>query len=137
MTAAGGAYTSYPFEVEFDTTAESFHPVINGLIQSPYIFIVRSLEVKNSNPNSPAITSLDQMAGTPPSSVIDTSPGEVASTTSTKGPQYLFGNETLAVKARIDMIEWTADVSAISNNAGSGGVGQGGGSKQPLSGGGL
>ena len=129
-----GAYTTYPFEVDFDTTTENLRPVINSLIQSPYVFVVRSISVKNSNGASPAISVLDQMAGTPPSSVVDTSPGEVAATTSTKGPQYLFGNETLAVSLRVDMIEWTADVSAISDH---GGVGQNGGSKKPQSGGGL
>ena len=89
--------------------------VISGLIQSPYVFVIRTINVKNSNPNSPAISSLDAMAGTPPSSVVETSPGEVAATVSTKGPQYLFGNETIAVKLRVDLIEWTADVSAISS----------------------
>jgi hypothetical protein len=39
----------------------------------------------------------------------------VAATTSTKGPQYLFGNSTLQVKARIDMIEWIADLSTLTN----------------------
>ena len=38
-------------------------------------------------------------------------PGEVAATTSTKGPQFLFGDATLKVKARIDMIEWDAEVT--------------------------
>jgi len=135
-SAAGGAYTAYPFEIDFDTTTENFRPVIDGLIQSPYTFVVRSLSVKNSNGNSPATSSLDQMAGTPPSSVVETSPGEVAATPPAKGPQYLFGNETLAVRLRVDMIEWLTDVSAISDSAGVG-ADPNSGSKKTPSGGGM
>jgi hypothetical protein len=115
VTPPGGVYIAYPFEIDFETTSENYRTVIDGLIQSPYVFILRSLSVKNSDPNSPMINDLDRMAGTPASSVVDTSPGEVAATTSTKGPQYLFGNSTLQVKARIDMIEWIADLSTLTN----------------------
>jgi hypothetical protein len=107
VTAPGNAYTAYPFEVDFETTSENMRTVIDSLIQSPYIFVVRTLTITNSSPNSPKIDSLAALAGPPPNSVIDTSPGEVASTAPpVKGPQYLFGNSTLSVKARIDLIEW-------------------------------
>jgi hypothetical protein len=117
LSGPGGAYKAYPFEIVFDTDSEHYRRVIDGLVQSPYVFVVRSLSVKNSAPNSPMLNDLDRMAGTPPSSVIGTSPGEVAATTSTVGPQYLFGNSTLTVTARVDMIEWTADVSAMATTA--------------------
>ena len=117
ITAPGGMYIAYPFEIEFATDTENLRNVLDGLIQSPYVFIVRSLSVKNSRPISPALTDLERMAGTPPSSVIDTSPGEVAATTSTKGPQYLFGDSTLTVKMRLDLIEWTADPAALADAA--------------------
>ena len=110
-----GAYVDYPFEVDFDTTSENLRSVLSGLVQSPYIFVVRSITVKNSNPNSPLTSALDQMAGPSPGSVTETSPGEVAATTSTKGPQYLYGSETLSVKARIDLIDWTSDLSVFSD----------------------
>ena len=41
-------------------------------------------------------------------SVVASSPGEVAATTSTKPPQFLFGNDNLRIKMRIDLIEWNA-----------------------------
>jgi len=108
--AAGGAYAAYPFEVEFDATPENFRTFIDNLIQSPYIFVVRSLSIESDHSDSPRLTALDQMAGTPQPSIIDSSPGAVATNTSTVGPQYLFGNSSLKIKARIDMIEWDAQL---------------------------
>ena len=116
--APGNDYTSYPFQVEFETTSEELRTVTTGLIQSPYVFVARAYSIENSQPNSPQLNVLDQMAGPPPGSVTDTSPGEVAATTSTKGPQYLFGgNSTITVKLRVEMIEWKAALPA--ENAGS------------------
>lgn len=109
-TIAGNAYTCYPLEVDFETKSDILRTVTDNLIQSPYLFVVRSLTIGNSEPNSPMLNDLERMAGPPPSSVVDTSPGEVAATTSTKGPQYLFGNSTIKVKARIDLIEWEAQL---------------------------
>jgi len=111
LNAAANAYIAYPFEVEFETTPENLRPILNNLIQSPYVFIVRTLSIQNSTPDSPRIDSLANLAGPPVASVTDTSPGEVAATTFTKGPQFLFGNSTLTIKARIDMIEWKAEIS--------------------------
>jgi hypothetical protein len=111
MIAPGNVYTTYPFEFDFETTTENLRTVIDKLLQSPNIFILRTVALENTMPNSPLISDLDRLAGPAPS-VIDTSPGEVAATPPTKGPQFLFGNSSLKVKVRIDMIEWTADVSA-------------------------
>jgi hypothetical protein len=108
LNAAGNVYTAYPFEVDFETTTENLRPILNNLIQSPYLFVVRTLSIENDHPDSPVVTDLDRLAGTPATSVVDTSPGEVAATTSTKGPQFLFGNSMLKIKARIDMIEWNS-----------------------------
>jgi len=112
LNAAGNAYTDYPFEIDFETTSENLRNVINNLVQSPYLFVVRTISIQNSSLNSPQINDLDKLAGAPAGSVVGTSPGEVAATTSTKGPQFLFGNSTLKIKARVDMIEWTAGLSA-------------------------
>ena len=111
LNAARNAYTAYPFEVDFETTSENLRTIINNLIQSPYLFVVRTLSIQNSAPNSPMTSDLDRLAGTPAPSMIGTAPGEVAATTSTQGPRFLFGNSTLKIKARIDMIEWKAEVS--------------------------
>ncbi|HEY0257151.1 MAG TPA: Amuc_1100 family pilus-like protein, partial [Candidatus Methylacidiphilales bacterium] len=111
LNGPANSYTAYPFELDFETSAENLRTVFSGLIQSPYIFVVRTVAIQSSKLGSPLLNELDKMAGTPPSSVIDTSPGEVAATTSTRGPQYLFGEETLKVKARIDLIEWNAQIS--------------------------
>jgi hypothetical protein len=115
LSAPGNAYIAYPFEIDFETNAENFRTVIDGLIQSPYVFVIRAVTVKNSSPTSPLVTDLERLAGGGPGSVIGTSPGEVAQTQSTKGPQYLFGNSTLSVKLLVDMIEWNAgDLTAPS-----------------------
>ena len=111
LNAPGNDYTAYPFEVDFETTCEDLRPVIDKLIQSPYLFVIRTLSVENSIPNSPMINDLDRLAGPPTSSVAETMSGEVAATPSVKGPQFLFGNSVLMVKARIDMIEWNTDIA--------------------------
>jgi hypothetical protein len=108
LVAPAGAYTDYPFEVEFETTPENLRPVVDNLIQSPYLFIIRTMIIENSIPDSPKLATLDQIAGAPAPSVVDSSPGAVASTQSTLGPQKFFGYSTLKIKARIDMIEWSA-----------------------------
>ena len=110
LNGAGNAYTAYPFEVDFEATDENLHHVINNLIQSPYVFVVRTLSIQNSAPSSPLINTLANLAGPPSPSTTEAAPGEVAATTATKGPQYLFGNSTLKIKARIDMIEWKAEI---------------------------
>jgi hypothetical protein len=119
LNGPGNTYTAYPFEIDFETTAENLRSVINNLVQSPYVFVVRTLTIQNSSLNSPMLNDLDKIAGTPASasSVIGTSPGEVAATTSTLGPQFLFGNSTLKIKARIDMIEWNTEVTSAATTS--------------------
>lgn len=92
-----GLYTAYPFETVFDTTTNNLRQVLNDLQASPYLFIVRKVEIHNSKSDSPKVSDLDHLAGT--DSGDSTAP-------STKGPQFLFGAETLQVKFRLDMIEW-------------------------------
>jgi hypothetical protein len=107
-TAAGNTYIDYPFEVEFDTSSENLRTVINNLLQSPYVFVVRAISVKNSVPTSPLLSGQDKLAGPPPTP---------DSTAPKKGPQFLFGNSMIMVKARIDMIEWKADLSQLTPNS--------------------
>ena len=108
LNAPAVAYTAYPFEVDFETTAENLRSVVNNLIRPPYILVLRTLSIQNSNNTSPLINDLQRMAGPPPAPYTDMSPGEVAAAPSTKGPQFLFGNSNLRIKARIDLIEWKA-----------------------------
>ncbi|HEV3272508.1 MAG TPA: Amuc_1100 family pilus-like protein [Candidatus Methylacidiphilales bacterium] len=108
ITVAGNVYTAYPFEVDFETSPENLRVVVDKLIQSPYVFVVRALTIQNDHPESPVMSDLQKLAGPPAASFIETSPGEVAAAAPTKGPQYFFGEATLKVKARIDMIEWKA-----------------------------
>jgi hypothetical protein len=111
LNAAGNAYTAYPFEVDFDATSENLRVVINNLNKSPYLFVVRTLSIQNSKPTSPLIGDLDKLAGPPPPpSSPDTPPSEVPAPPK-KGPQFLFGNSALKIKARIDLIEWKAETS--------------------------
>jgi len=113
VNAPGNTYTAYPFEVDFETNSENLRTVIDNLIQSPYVFVLRTLSVESSIPQSPQLNDLDKLARPPTvaPSVSDSSPGEVAAAPPTKGPQFLFGNSALKIRARIDMIEWKAEVS--------------------------
>lgn len=133
VEAEGGVYTAYPLEFEIEATTDSLRRVLNDLLKSPYVFVVRSIVIQNSKLTSPQIGDLDKMVGTPGPSVVDSSPGEVAASKSTQGPQYLFGGETLHIKMRIDMIEWNgvgaadaADESKQKNGGGKNSGGKGG-----------
>lgn len=108
-TNVNGLYVSYPFEVTFDTDAENLRTIVNNLVKSPYVFVIRAMVVKDSKPTSPQLHALDDIVGSNSagnSSVVGSAPGEVAATTSSLGPQYLFGDSHLTVTIRIDMIEW-------------------------------
>jgi hypothetical protein len=106
VQAAGGLYIAYPFEIEFDTTPDALRKVVNGLMQSPYVFVIRSISVQNDKPLSPQIGDLDRIAGAPSPAPDMSSPGAVAEAKPTAGPQYLFGGESLQVRLRVDFIEW-------------------------------
>ena len=113
----GGAYRVYPYAFEVETTTTGFHKIMNDLVQSPYIFVVRDVKVLNTHPNSPTPAELDKMAGTAAPSMTLSDPGTVAAATSTKGPQYLFGNSTLHVKVRVDLIEWLTPPPIVAGKA--------------------
>jgi len=104
---AGGIYTAYPFEIDFDTTTDPFRKVVEDLMQSPYIFVIRSVSVQNEKASSPQISELDTIASSiSNASVTESSPGTVASAQPVAGPQYLFGGEILHVQLRVDLIDW-------------------------------
>ena len=114
LEATGGVYTAYPFEIEFDTNTEGFRKVVDGLMKSPYVFVIRSITVQNSKIESPKIRDIEKMSGVSADpnaglmSLVHSSPGEVGAKrpASPTGPQFLFGDETLHVRARIDLIDW-------------------------------
>ena len=109
LQAPNGLYTSYPFQVDFVVTTEGFRRVIDALMKSPYVFVIRSLTLENTQQDSPKISDLDRMAGVTPGAPppsLDTPGATAAATSPAVGPQYLFGAETIRVNARIDLIEW-------------------------------
>ncbi len=108
VTAAGNTYTAYPFEVDFEASPENLRTVLKGFIDSPYLFVLRAITIQSDHLGSPDSNTLDRMAGISAASLIGSSPGEVGAATSTRPPQYLFGNAILKVRARVDMIEWKA-----------------------------
>jgi hypothetical protein len=119
VDAAGGIYTAYPFQIDFDTNPEILRQVVDDLVQSPYIFVLRTITVQNAQVKSPLINDLDRIAAPPPS-VVDSTPGEVAATTSSQPPQFLFGNATLHVRILVDLIEWKGvapDTAPAINNS--------------------
>lgn len=121
VLAPDGSYRSYPFDVEFDATPAGLRDVMDNLLKSPYILVVRTLAVHSSGVVSPQPADLDKMAGSTDNSVTDKPPGEAAATVSTKGPQFLFGSAVLRVKARIDLIEWLAPAPGASDSSSPGG----------------
>jgi hypothetical protein len=103
-----GAYRVYPFAIEFETSSNGFRKVMDDLIKSPYIFVVRTVSVVNEQTTSPVPGDLDKWAGSNDITPTTSDPGTVGATVSTKSPMYLFGNATLHVKVRVDLIEWLA-----------------------------
>jgi hypothetical protein len=112
-------YTAYPFEFDFDASPEALRPILDGLIQSPYLFVVRRIEVHNDQLDSPRLDSLAQMAGGTGAapSVVSSSPGDTAASLPTVGPQKLFGYTPLHVKIRVDLIEWNPDLKSVADLA--------------------
>jgi len=111
VEAPGGVYTAYPFEFEFDADTESLRAVVNSLMKADYVFVIRSVMVQNEKLDSPKTTDLQQMAGMNSGdqpSIVNSSPGAVAASTptATVGLQYLFGDEALHIRMRIDLIDW-------------------------------
>jgi hypothetical protein len=92
--------------------------VIDGLLKSPYVFIVRSVVVQNDKTTSPQVADLDKMAGTNGPGVSDSSPGSVGTTKTDAAPQWLFGKELLHIKIRVDLIEWNGLSHGSTSNAG-------------------
>ncbi len=110
------AYTAYPFEVDFDSSPEALRPILDGLLKSPYLFVVRRVEVHNEQLESPHVDDLAKMAGGNGAapSLISGNPGDAAAaSTPAVGPQYLFGYGALHVKIRVDMIEWNPKLTSL------------------------
>ena len=122
VTAPGNTYLAYPFEIEFDSSTASFRKIVDSLGTSPYVFVIRSVTLQNSSPASPQIGDLQKLAGTSPGGVLDSSPGAVSGSKSTRGPQFLFGNEYLHIKVRLDMIEWIGNSDLTSGGSDNGGT---------------
>ena len=106
--ADGGAYRVYPCEIEFEATEEGFRKVMNELIQSPYIFVIRTVisPFKMHNPFPPRRVSLIKWSGPR----ITPSPRGLRARSPPPSPprarSICFGNSTLHVKMRVDLIEW-------------------------------
>lgn len=117
VEAPGGVYTTYPFEFEFDTDTESLRTVVDQIMQSEYVFVIRSVQVQNQRLDSPKVSDLDRMAGiNSQPSLIASSPGAVAQQTApTVGIQYLFGDETLHVRMMVDLIDWHGVAQSAAN----------------------
>jgi hypothetical protein len=142
VEAPGGVYTSYPFEFEFTVKdMAAFRKVVNDLTASNYVFVIRSVMVQNQRLDSPKERDLDTIAnaansaagaGSGPASNA-TPVGSGAPATNAPPPalglRYLFGDETVHIRARIDLVDWhgLAHATAASDNGGRGGREGGGG----------
>jgi hypothetical protein len=136
IEAPGGVYTSYPFEFEFTVKdMAAFRKVVNDLIASNYVFVIRSVMVQNQRLDSPKEHDLDTIvaalnANANSAPVAGSSPGGAAPPApAPAGLRYLFGDETVHIRARIDLIDWhgIAHPTAASANGGGGGRGGRGG----------
>jgi hypothetical protein len=111
-------YTAYPFEMDFDASPEALRAILDGLLKSPYLFVLRRIEVHNEQLDSPRVDDLSRMAGnsagTP--SLISTGPGDAAAASApAPGAQHLFGYGALHVKMRVDMIEWNPQLKDVAS----------------------
>ena len=107
QSSKSGTYHAYPIEFTFEASPTQFRDFVNQIASSSDIFVIRSVQVQSSKTDSYKQSELSTLAGPPPPPPQDTSPGAVAAApTMTKGPTYLFGNEYVKVRMRIDIIEW-------------------------------
>lgn len=130
----GGVYADYPFEVQISATTVGLRKVLNDLVKSPYVFVVRDVTIKNSKTVSPQLNDLDKimmnLQQAESMGVSEASPGAAAAPKPPSPPQYLFGGETLDIKLRIDMIEWKGLAAAQSVAPSNGGRGRGNGNNR-------
>ena len=107
QSSKSGTYHAYPIEFVFECSPTQFREFVNQIATSTDIFVIRSIQVTSSKTDSYKQSELSALAGPPPAPPQDTSPGAVAAAPSmTKGPSYIFGNEYLQVRMRVDLIEW-------------------------------
>lgn len=92
-SSRSGTYLAYPFEIEFQASPDALRAVVNGLSTGSDIFVIRSIDLKNSRKDSPKASDLTTIAHA----------GGAAAAPSL---QYIFGAETLEVHMRVDLIEW-------------------------------
>ena len=90
-----GFYTVYPFEVEFECTPQDLRGFLEGIAKASNIFVIRSVQSTNSTA-VPKLAELNK----------DAAPAEGAST-EPRPPKTILGNESIRVKVRIDLVEWT------------------------------
>jgi hypothetical protein len=122
IEAPGGVYTAYPFEFEFDVkNVDAFRKVVADLTASNYVFVIRSIMMQNQRLDSPKVQDLAQIAGVTDNSgtsLINSSPGAVAAAQPTVGLRYLFGDETIHIRARIDLVDWHGISHPVENETG-------------------
>jgi hypothetical protein len=81
----GPAYNRYPIEIDFTGTTAGLRNFLNAVAKSPDLFIVRSVQVANSRPDSPRLPQGNSL----------------------KGPEVVLGNDTLQLRVWLDLVEWT------------------------------
>jgi hypothetical protein len=103
-------YTLYPFEVEFVGSINSLRQVMNALVHSPYVVLIRSVRVDNEKPIPPNKEALLKKAAIPPPVM-----GEVGTTTAPaqlKAPELVLGTEMVRGRLRFDVVEWKNKANA-------------------------
>jgi hypothetical protein len=84
-------YNRYPLEIDFSGTTAGLRNFLNALVKSPDLYIVRSVQVNNSRPDSPHLPSGN----------------------ANKGADIAFGNDTIQARVWLDLIEWTGVPSKV------------------------
>ncbi|HSI85588.1 MAG: hypothetical protein ACAI35_11325 [Candidatus Methylacidiphilales bacterium] len=127
-TGEYGYYVVYPFEVKFQCrNIEELRSVVNGLVKSDRVYVIRTIKVKTSKDTTVRMNELKSSLNqdTPPApapeggeTATPPAPAPAGGTTavtpapavqpkSERGPVDIFGTETYTVDLRVDLIEWT------------------------------
>lgn len=91
-------FIRYPFDISFTTDQSKFRIALNSLLETEQFLILRSLNIRNTNPAGPPVTDPSTASGTSESE----SAGETKSNLN-----VILGRESLKVALRIEIIDFT------------------------------
>jgi hypothetical protein len=94
-----GLYVVYPFEVEFEGSPRALRDFLEHLAQSPFLYVTRSVQVSNLDPQPKRREDLKK------NDVAPVDPASGAPVVS-QPPRTVQGLELIRSKIRLDLVEW-------------------------------